>query len=669
MKRMKERPTRTSTSSWLAPSFTVRTRVRKALPLTMIPILALGGTNCGGEAEGSATYQAVAMAVPAGAEHAPVELRRLWAGEDFNFFASSPSPDGRFVTEIDWTTGDLAVRDLTTGVLHRLTDKGPWDESSDYAEVARFTADGSRILYGWFNDATGRYEMRILDFAVDDAGVPYGSGSRVVHNGSGLQVFYLHDWLSEDEILTGVFRPDNTTGLAFLSIATGALRVLKSFDWSDAGAALSPDGRFVAYDQPPGTDRLDRDIHVLSVDGSMDVPLITGPGKDIVLGWVPSDGSLLFYSEQSGSPSLWRMPMSGGTPSGEPVLIRDGVRNLDPLGFAGNAFYFGVEVEAPIFRTATIDFATNQLVTGLQTFDAPWGGTNVRALAWSPDGEYVAHDVYTTGRADTWIQVRSADGTPVRDWNLELRLQRYLLSWLPEGNLILSARDGRGRLGFFRLDLNTGELEMVRRLDENNVTGRLFAISPDGHHLYFNRVTDPDAALAERAIEIVERELATGSERTVHRVGYHNVDFSAGHSSPIAPAPDGRALAFLIPRGGDQDVRMVPVTGGTEETLYTVRAPATIQGMIGWEPNGQSLLILIQADQSAETWSTIDVEVWRIFRDGTRERLGSIPQYAGGASLHPDGRTLAYRSGRFRGEIWAIDGLVGNIAATDGRMP
>jgi Tol biopolymer transport system component len=642
--------------------------VRGVLGLSLIPLAILSWVGCGGEAEGSAPYQAVAMASPADAERGSVELRRLWAGEDFNFFASSPSPDGRFVTEIDWTAGDLAVRDLTTGVLHRLTDKGSWDVSADYAEVARFTPDGSRILYGWFNDGTGLYEMRMLDFTIDEAGIPHGSGSRIVHDGTGIQVYYLYEWLSDDEILTGVYRPDNTTGLAFLSITTGSLRVLKSFDWNDAGAALSPDARYVAYDHPPGTDPTDRDIGLLSVDGSSDVPLVTGPGRDIVLGWIPSDGSLLYHSERGGSASLWRLPMADGKPTGEPVLIRESVRNLDPLGFAGDSFYFGVEVEAPVFRSATIDPATHQLVPGRTTFEAPWGGTTVRALAWSPDGEHVAHDVTMTGRPITWIFVRSADGTPVREWSFELRLQRMLLSWTPDGSLILSARDARGRAGFFRMDLRSGELDMVRRFTGESTTGRLFAASPDGHRLYFTQVVDPEAALAERTIEIVERELATGRERTIHRVAYHDVQLGAGHWSPIAPTPDGNELAFMVPSGGDHHIRMVPVAGGAEEPLYTVRAPATIQGIIGWEPDGASLLILVQTDGSPEVWSTYDVELWRVFRNGTVETLGAIADYAGGASLHPDGRTLTYRSGRYRGEIWAIDGLVEDVAlASDGR--
>jgi len=637
-------------------------------------LVAFGG--CRGDTEGSASGTEAALAA-LDSNHrggTPSRARRLWAGPDFNFFASSPSPDGRFVTEIDWNTGDLAVRDLSTGQLHRLTDKGTWEQSASYAEVASFTRDGSRVLYGWFNDATGRYEMRILDFAVDPAGIPHGTGSRVVHDGSGVSVFYLYDWLSDDEILTGIYRPDQTTGLAFLSLSTGTLRVLKSFDWRDAHAALSPDGRFVAYDHPPGEDPVDRDIRVMSVNGSTDVPLVVGPGKDIVLGWLPSGGGLLFHSERSGSPSLWRIPMSNGTAAGQPVLVRDDVRNLEPLGFAGNAFYYGLAIEAPEFRTATIDRDARRLIPRPTTFEAPWGGTIVRALAWSPDGEHVAHDADMTGRPNAWILVRRADGTPVREWNFELRLQRMLLHWMPDGSgLILSARDARGRVGFFRMGLESGELELLRRLDDEGTTGRLFSVSPDGRFLYFTQIADPTATPADRAIEIVERELAAGVERAVGRVAYHDVNLGAGHWSPITPSPDGKLLAVQVPQStGETEIRLMPVAGGAAETLLTIHPPAVSNGIIAWEPGGQSLLMLVQPHPSAEIWSTADVALWRVSRNGEIERLGEIQDYAGGARLHPDGRTLAYRAGRYRGEVWAIDAGPATIAgksAGNGRTP
>ncbi|MFB3068822.1 MAG: tetratricopeptide repeat protein, partial [Acidobacteriota bacterium] len=43
------------------------------------------------------------------------------------------SPDGRFLTYTDWSTGDLVLQDLKTGEKSHLTNKGSWEKSSEFA--------------------------------------------------------------------------------------------------------------------------------------------------------------------------------------------------------------------------------------------------------------------------------------------------------------------------------------------------------------------------------------------------------------------------------------------------------------------------------------------------------------------------------------------------------
>jgi hypothetical protein len=143
----------------------------RALPaFILIVVLVLAG--CRDESERAAMAgapdvlaQATTAVSDAGTRlDAPAtRLRRLWSGSLFAYYASSPSPDGRYVTDIDWSSGDLAVRDLATGGLHRLTDKGSWAESADYAQVSRFSPDGRRVVYGWYVAKADEYEIRVLE--------------------------------------------------------------------------------------------------------------------------------------------------------------------------------------------------------------------------------------------------------------------------------------------------------------------------------------------------------------------------------------------------------------------------------------------------------------------------------------------------------------------------
>src|SRR5215472_14268975 len=49
--------------------------------------------------------------------------RRVWAGPDVHVMGSL-SPDGRYLSCVDGATGDIALRDLATGKMRRLTNGG-----------------------------------------------------------------------------------------------------------------------------------------------------------------------------------------------------------------------------------------------------------------------------------------------------------------------------------------------------------------------------------------------------------------------------------------------------------------------------------------------------------------------------------------------------------------
>ena len=43
-----------------------------------------------------------------------MNVRQVWATPDSDN-SGGPSPDGRYLSFTDWTTGDVSVRDLVTG--------------------------------------------------------------------------------------------------------------------------------------------------------------------------------------------------------------------------------------------------------------------------------------------------------------------------------------------------------------------------------------------------------------------------------------------------------------------------------------------------------------------------------------------------------------------------
>jgi hypothetical protein len=89
---------------------------------------------------------------PAVAQTAPDDLvfRRIWTSS-----AEQPTPgigapaQGRYFPDVDWATGDLALFDLQLDRMERITDKGPWNESSDFAWASVIASDGLQIAYMW----------------------------------------------------------------------------------------------------------------------------------------------------------------------------------------------------------------------------------------------------------------------------------------------------------------------------------------------------------------------------------------------------------------------------------------------------------------------------------------------------------------------------------------
>src|SRR5215472_5218128 len=101
--------------------------------------------------------------------------RRVWAGPDVNVWGSL-SPDGRYLSCVDLATGDLALRDLATGKMRRLTNEGSSTELADLRGSA-ISPDGKEVVYNWFNK-DGSPDLRIA--RVD------GSAPRILYGDKGV---------------------------------------------------------------------------------------------------------------------------------------------------------------------------------------------------------------------------------------------------------------------------------------------------------------------------------------------------------------------------------------------------------------------------------------------------------------------------------------------------
>jgi len=572
---------------------------------------------------------------PPGSEPLAVtaSVETLRTGQDFDLVSGDISPDGRFLTQVNWASGDLQLLDLTTGDARDLTGQG---YAGGYAWTSAFSPDGQRIAYAWYLDSLHSHELRVVD-------LPSGQSRVVV--AARRDRYYIDpvDWSdSGGDILVAIQEADRTWQLASVEAATGAVRVLRVLDWQAPGgghdqaypdADLSPDGRYLAWDYPPEPEAATRDVFVASVDGGPSTAIVTGPRSDRLLGWLPDGSGILFYSDRNGTPSIWRQPLRDGRAAGTATLVRRDVEALVPLGFTRRGYAFGVILEAERVHLATLP------ADGPVSSDAarPVHGPAWRrslAFDFSPDGSRTALAVQDPfPDPSEALVLATLDGGVERTIPLSpaLHASNGTLRWVDPSRLYLFAYQ-RGIDGVFEITLPEGT---HRRVTLPVDIGR-------GAFKWF------DAALGSRILymvsegDLVAVDAVSGASR---RLG----ETQALRAS-VAVSPDGRELAYLTrDRAAARfELRVRSVDGATGRTVY--RAPAGRMGPpVSWTADGSRLLFGLETANGPRGLWTVPA------RGGAPTRLLDGCCQENHARLDAHGRLL-FVGGAHRTEIRLLRG-------------
>ena len=629
-------------------------------PYLAFALLGLTGCNPDSVQDASAqqipaTQRSASDLRPASGPQQAYELRRVWSGSDFNFYWNEPSPDGRYVSEIHWGSGNLAVTNLLNGEMEQVTHE------TDYAGFAWgsvFSPDGTQLAYRW---GLGETEFELRTVGVD------GSDPRVlVGVRSDVATILPTDWSADGRhILAAVERPDNTVQLTLISVADGSMQVLKSLGWHwPEEAVLSHDGRYVAYSLRQASSAADADpteLQILAVDGSQEVTVAPHESPQRMLGWTPDGGAVLFHRSEGTSGSIWMVAIQAGRQAGEPILMEPDVR-VASIGFSEEAYFFGTPVESQQVHTATIDPSGGGFVTDPRPVGDP-GTPQTFSGAWSVDGGQLAY--VRGGEAGYTLVVRAVDGGEERAIALSSMQDVRDVVWAPDGESVLVTGAAKMRLdvglGIYRIDLTSGEPTfLVRGTTEEGE----FAVALDGRSLFIARGLEG----------IVRFDLSTGEETLVY------ADPSSRHAL-IAVSPDGATLAFTAADPASEDLvvhgsllMVMPTDGrGAAREVYRTHAPERLERRTGlsWTPDGRALLFqrfegyTPASDETECSGAKVCRFLTRIaIEGGTPQDLvqldcditasGCLPLRM---RVHPDGRRIAFNWGSPRGEIWMMTGF------------
>jgi len=564
--------------------------------------------------------------------------RLVWAGPLVDPLGT-PSPDGSYLAITDWETGNLAIRDRSTGAVRRLTDNGNWQ---GWAEFPVPSPDAKHVAYAWYNERAQR-DLRVYSLE--------SSTARVVYARDEVEYPQPFAWTRDGtRILTVLARADRTNQIVFVAAEDGSARVLKTLDWrAPQTLALSPDDRYVAYDLPRQEDSRERDVFLLATDSSRDEPLVAHPGDDVVLAWTPDGRSLLFGSDRTGRMGIWALPMADGRAIGSPQLVRPDVPLLRPMGVTREgAFYYCVRTGTSDVYVATVDASTGAVLSPPAPLTSRFVGWN-RSPDWSADGRSVAYASQRESppRSVGWmggtIVVRSLESGEERQITPQLATMGSLARWSPDGkSFLVGGRDSKGRQGLFTLSAKTGEATLVLRQEPPGHV-QLPAWSSDGKSIFY-LCTTPEASNRLRV-----RNLKTGEDREVFSRSTNNAALS----------PDGRSMAVRLGESGDRTsvLAIVPVGGGEAKELLRVEQPKALPPWSGlaWTPDGKYLLFTQRAGDSAQQ----PFELWRIpVGGGTPQKTGIAMQGLRHLRVHPDGQRIVFDAGQIRHETWVLENFL-----------
>jgi Tol biopolymer transport system component len=556
---------------------------------------------------------------------AEFKLRQVWSGPQVDILGAV-SPDGRYLSFVDWQTGDLAIREIAKGTNRRVTNKGTWEQSGEFALFSTWAPDSRRIVYQWWSKDE-IYELRVIDI---NNPTPRVLPLKIKKDD------YIHpfDWSPDGKfILAGFFLAEPPTQLGLISADDGSVRVLKSrFDAQPLergiwGFSFSPDGKYIAYDiSKENKAYKKKDIYLLSADGRTLAPLIEHPASDSVFDWTPDGTGLLFVSDRTGTPDLWLVKVAGGKPEGEPQMLKSSVGVVEPMGVTlGGALYYGISSSITDVYEVGIDPQTGKITSPAKKAVLLYEGQNAFP-DYSPDGKllaYISSFEMPAGRAQRVIGILSPETGQVRELNPDLRSYAYP-QWAPDGRFIsVEGISLDNRQGIFRVDVQTGDVVPIVLIDKGTeIYSHRWA--KDGKLMFYS-TGDRDG----KSGSVFVHNFETGREERLAG--------SPSDAQWMDISPDGKWLV-LMNRGEKRSIRILPTSGGEPREIYSFEEQEGPLLTPAWSADGR--YIYFPKAQKSPIY-----DLYRVSVDGGEAQkidlsMGRFRHF----SVHPDGQRLAFSS-------------------------
>jgi Tol biopolymer transport system component len=606
--------------------------------------------------EAKLAREKLAILLKTKAEAGEMKIRKVLEGQIVVY--SSVSPDGRYYAYPDWNKGgNLGVKDFATGESRLLTkDKG------GFAADARWSPEGKNLAYCWADwSDVNTVELRV-------AGLD-GSGSRVLFKKKSVHAFPF-DWAPDEKHILVYFAGEplsseyKSVNLALVSVEDGSVQILKTYKLTEAFQSgrlikqgyYSPVGRFIAYTKEVKSGQsIHNDIFLFSLDEQREIPLVRHPAEEYLLGWSPDGKHVFFASNRTGTIGVWAIRVSEQGIHKDPVLIRDNMGAMIPLGVAGDsALYYGLRNDLSFIYQAELDSESGKVVDGPKKLSLPHEGYNINPC-FSPEGDRLA---YVSNRGvfrkfdNPVLCIHNFNSGENIEFSPNLKASNQP-KWSPDGSRIhVVGCIKEWEWALYSIDPQTEKIDPVISPEkDSDVYGHCW--SESGNSIFYVRVK----AIAEGSTilnnRIIHRNLNTGQEKEIGT--FQSVNST--HELFVI-SPDGEKLAF-VQRDADQNkdiINVIPVSGGNPEKICILDLNKYRIMDLAWSPDGRFILF------SSYDRSERKCELKRVSAEGGKpQNLGISMSGISYLSIHPDGRQIAFSSpGETRRppEIWVMENFL-----------
>lgn len=570
--------------------------------------------------------------------------RRLLSGDDTdinNLMIVTPSPDGQVVAYTHLGSDQaLCVRDLATGEERCLASGLP--QVMNFSPV--WSPDGKRLAFLSADMTTGSGEIKIVDVASKAVTTAPRTRTENQDPRRWFQNLTPVDWSRDGRYLlcrtaaraTAV--DPKPVGLVLVPVAGGDRIALADSVASQSPAALSPDGRFVAY--------------VAGASGSAQVfvrPATAGgepraitdtPGGNGSPQWSP-DGRALAYTRSDG---IWVAPMENGRPTGTPKLAYASA-STDKMAFAWTetgGLYF-----ASWANTATPYRFSVDAVSGSQGTEAPErlpgvSGT-ASVFAWSPDMSRIAFVGYNSPD----VSVYSTDRRALASYRLDPAPWHFRVGWSSDGREVLyQGRRNPAGVNWLAFDPSTGHVrELIPRRSDRIVQ----AISADGSRILYDDTTG--------VLFVSPMGQANGvpvAPRTTSDAG----SLSSLVRSQLSPRGD----KVLFGRQSNAGTGAYDPTAGTLWVVDTdganlrgVGSPISMVTSAVWDPSGRFIAYSGLEDSTTTVLRVVELATGVEHEFQVPVSKASLLRVVDWSA---DGKYIGVVLPEFRAEYWVVQGLL-----------